>query len=52
MWFDAKMEELVEIIREKSSPMDPSPTGVSPQLNPLGSIKAVVFDVLEYMYIM
>lgn len=50
MWFYAKMEELVEIIRKKSSPMDPSPTGVSPQLNPLGSIKAVIFDVYGTLF--
>ena len=39
------MKSLVEIIRKKSCPMDPLPTGELPRLNHLGAIKAVIFDV-------
>ena len=44
------MKSLVEIIRDKSSPMEPHQTGVSPQLNALGNIKAVIFDVYGTLF--
>lgn len=38
-------DELTELLRARSSPMEPLPTDVEPRITPLDDVRAVLFDV-------
>ena len=44
-------QELVGIIRESCSPLDPLPTGERPSIEPLSGVRAVVFDIYGTLFL-
>lgn len=48
---DAPMNRLEDIVLKNCGPLDPLPTEIQPQLNPLTGIKAVLFDVYGTLFV-
>ncbi|MBL9152084.1 MAG: HAD family hydrolase [Verrucomicrobiales bacterium] len=45
------MTDLIDILRQHASPLEPIPTGIEPRLEPLPGIRAVIFDIYGTLYL-